>query len=369
MSNRGAWVEVSLSAIRNNIAAIRSNLKKDTRLCAVVKADAYGHGALAVAREAVAAGADYLAVATLAEAIELRDAGFLTPILVLAPISAVEADEAVHYGVTQTVCTRELSYSLAVAARRQGKTAKIHLAVDTGMSRIGVRPENAGDMAEYINGLEGVELEGMFSHFALADARDKFIANKAFERFKKAMKDTIAHGVKVPMLHIANSAAILDMPETQMEMVRAGITLYGLWPSDEVKHEIELKPAMSVKARITYLKDIHRDESVSYGAEFTAPFDMRIATIPIGYADGYSRLYQDKAEIAVNGRRARVLGRICMDQCMIDVTDIPDLEVGSVVTVMGEGGPSADELAGWLGTINYEVVCMFANRMPRIYVE
>ncbi|MGN0941475.1 MAG: alanine racemase [Selenomonadaceae bacterium] len=369
MSNRGAWVEVSLSAIRKNIEAIKSKIADGAKFCAVVKADAYGHGAIAVAREAVNAGADYLAVATLDEAIKLREAGFLLPILILGPTQSVEADDVVHYDVTQAVCTRELCYSLAVAARRQGKKAHVHLAVDTGMCRIGVRPEEAGAMAEYISGLDGVELTGMFSHFALADARDKFVANKAFERFKKAMKDTMAHGVKVPICHIANSAAILDMPETHLSMARAGVILYGLWPSDEVKREIELVPAMSVKARISYVKTIHRDESVSYGAEFTAPYDMRVATIPIGYADGYTRLFNGKAEVSVKGQRKKVLGRICMDQCMVDVSDIDDVKVGDVVTVMGEGGPSADELASWMGTINYEIVCMFANRLPRIYVE
>lgn len=368
MANRGAWAEIDLKAIAHNIREIKRCIRGGAKFCAVVKADAYGHGAVAVARLAVEQGADYLAVAVLSEAVQLRKAGFTTPILLLGATQYEEADAVVGYQVTQAVFTREAAEALSAAAQRQGKTAKVHLAVDTGMGRIGVRPEAAGEMAAQIAALPGIELEGMFSHFALSDARDKTYAYEQFARFQQAIAGIEARGIQIPIKHIANSAAIFEMSDTHLDMVRAGVILYGLWPSDEVAHVVDLHPAMRVCARITYVKEVHPGETVSYGRTFTAAREMRLATLPIGYADGYTRLYAGKASVELQGRRAPIVGRICMDQCMADVTDIPAAAAGDPVTIFGSSTLPADEAAGWLGTINYEVVCMIAPRVPRVYI-
>ncbi|SHF25716.1 alanine racemase [Schwartzia succinivorans] len=369
MSNRGAWAEINLSALRHNISAIKSRVADGAKFCAVVKADAYGHGAVAVAREAVAQGADYLAVAVLSEAVKLREAGFTTPILILGPTQPQEADVVVRYRITQAVFTVEQAAALAAAALRQHTHAKVHLAVDTGMGRIGVRPGNAGAVAAAIAGLPGIWLEGMFSHFASADSKDKMYAAEQFRRFQEAVAAVEARGIKLELRHIANSAAILEMPETHLDMVRAGIILYGLWPSDEVEHVIDLRPVMKVKARLSCVKDYHPGETVSYGRTFMASREMRVGTLPVGYADGYTRLYAGKAVVEINGQRVPVVGRICMDQCMVDVTDVNGARVGDEAVLFGSPTLTADEAAGWLGTINYEVVCMISPRVPRVYVE
>lgn len=369
MSNRGAWAEINLSALRHNISAIKSRVADGAKFCAVVKADAYGHGAVAVAREAVAYGADYLAVAVLSEAVKLREAGFTTPILILGPTQPQEADVVVRYRITQAVFTVEQAAALAAAALRQHTYAKVHLAVDTGMGRIGVRPGNAGAVAAAIAGLPGVWLEGIFSHFASADSKDKMYAAEQFRRFQEAVAAVEARGIQIELRHIANSAAILEMPETHLDMVRAGIILYGLWPSDEVEHVIDLRPVMKVKARLSCVKDYHPGETVSYGRTFMAAREMRVGTLPVGYADGYTRLYAGKAVVEIKGQRVPVVGRICMDQCMVDVTDVNGARVGDEAVLFGSPTLTADEAAGWLGTINYEVVCMISPRVPRVYVE
>lgn len=367
MAKRGAWAEIDLSALEHNIKEIKGCVKNGAKFCAVVKADAYGHGAIAVARKAVELGADYLAVAVLSEAVELRQAGFTVPILILGATQLDEADTVVDYDVTQAVFTLGAAKALSEAAVRRGKVAKVHLVTDTGMGRIGVRPEAAGELAMAVSALPNIEVEGMFSHFALSDARDKSYAQEQFERFKVAMNSVEAAGIRLKIRHIANSAAILELPETHLDMVRAGIILYGLWPSDEVEHVIDLKPLMSVKARITFLKAQHIGETVSYGRTWAPERESLLATLPLGYADGYSRLYAGKARVALKGRQLPVVGRICMDQCMVDVTDAGEVKLGDTVTVLGGKELSADVLAGWLGTINYEVVCMMSPRLPRVY--
>ncbi len=368
MASRGVWAEIDLSALRHNISVIKNHIAEGARFCAVVKADAYGHGAVVVAREAVAMGADYLAVAVLSEAAELRHAGFTTPILVLGATQFEEADSVVDLGATQAVFSVEAARALSEAAVRRGVRAKVHLAVDTGMGRIGVRPEEAGETAAAIAALPNIELEGMFSHFALADAIDKSFAKEQFSRFQKAMDGVKAKGVEIPICHIANSAAILDMPETHLDMARAGIILYGLCPSDEVGHAAGLRQVMSVKARLTHVKTLRAGETISYGCTFRAAKDIRVGTLPLGYADGYTRLYAGKAKVELHGKLLPIVGRICMDQCMVELTGAKAV-VGDTVTIMGGDALTADALASWLGTINYEVVCMFSPRVPRVYVE
>ena len=289
MPNRPVWAEVSLQALRHNYREIKKQLAAGVKLCAVVKANAYGHGAVAAARVAVEEGAEYLAVATLSEGMELRQAGFTTPILVLGLVMPEDAKDVVDYELTQVVCEWSLAEALSREAVRQQKKARIHLKVDTGMGRIGVRPEEIGDLAEKIAKLPNLEIEGMFSHFAMADCQDKGYTQKQLAAFKEAVAAVEGRGVKLAIKHIAESAAILEIPEAHFDMVRAGVIQYGLWPSEEVTHPIDLQPVMSLKAKVVWIKTLYKGESIGYGRQFIAERESRIATLPIGYADGYIR--------------------------------------------------------------------------------
>ena len=367
MPNRAVWAEVDLAAIEHNIREIKKKVHGDAKFCAVIKANAYGHGVIPVARTAIAAGADYLAVAILNEALELRDAGFTEPILILGFTPLEQSGILVDRGITQTVFSYEAAEALSKEAVLQEKTAKIHLKIDTGMSRIGILPEDAGEFAKRIQQLPCIELEGLFSHFALADSRDKSFANEQLQRFKQAIDLIEKQGIHIPLKHIANSAATLEMPQAHFDMVRAGIILYGLWPSDEVEHCVDLRPAMVLKAKIAYLKELKKGQSIGYGRTFITNRDSLIATLPIGYADGYTRLFSGKAQVEIAGKRAFLVGRICMDQCMIDVTDLENIHNGDEVVLFGSETLPMDEAAAWLGTINYELACMVSSRVPRIY--
>lgn len=368
MFERPVWAEVNLAAIDNNVRLIRSAVRPSTKVCAVIKADAYGHGAAQVARAALAAGADYLAVAILSEAIDLRREGFTAPILILGYTPPRQSAQIVDNDISQTVFTFDAAEALSQVAVAAGKKAKIHLKVDTGMTRIGIKPEEAGDFAAAIVKLPGINLEGVFSHFATADNKDKSYAWEQFDRFKHALAKIESKGIKIPIRHIANSAATLEMPETHLDMVRPGIILYGLWPSDEVQRNIDLRPAMKLKARVGFVKDVPAKVSVSYGRTFFTAQETRLATLPVGYADGWTRLLSGKADVLIRGQRASVVGRICMDQCMIDVTSIPEVREGDIAVLFGDDKLSADEVADKLGTINYEVVCMVGKRVPRHYI-
>ena len=372
MSKRAVRAEVSLEAIRHNYCVIREALCSGAKLCAVVKANAYGHGALAVAKEAVAAGAASLAVATLSEAAELRCAGIRTPLLVLGLIDPLEAAEAVALDVTQTVANLALARAISAEALAQEKTAKLHLAIDTGMGRIGCTSEEAPALARDIAALPNIELEGAFSHFAMADVRDKAHARGQLALFLRATEAIEEAGVHLKLRHIAESAAILQMPEAHLDMVRAGIIQYGMYPSEEVARDVRekspLRPAMALKARVLFVKDVPEGFAIGYGCTWHAKRKSRIATLPLGYADGYIRALSGKAHVELLGKIAPVVGRICMDQCMIDVTDIEGVAEGTEVTLFGSATLSADDVAAWLGTINYEIPCLIASRVPRVYI-
>ena len=368
MPSRAAWVEIDLGAIAHNYKEIRKHMQTGAKLCAVVKADAYGHGAIAVARKAIAAGAEYLAVATISEAMKLREAGFTTPLLILGLTKPDSSFDIVDADLTQTVCRLDLVQALSAEAVAQGKRVKVHLAVDTGLGRIGVRPEDAVHFARIITAMPGIELEGVFSHFALADITDKTFSIEQIRRFQEACNAIEAAGIRIPIRHIAESAAILDLPDVHFDMVRAGILQYGLWPSDEVTRPLNLRPAMKFCARIVYIKTIPPGTSIGYGRNFIAERESRIATISVGYADGYLRAYAS-GYVEVHGRRAPIAGRICMDQCMIDITDIPKAKVGDIVTLFGSDTLTADDLAHWANTISYEVLCLVSKHVSRIYVE
>lgn len=368
MFERPVWAEVNLAAIAHNVRQIKQYIKPTTKVCAVIKADAYGHGTSAVVRTALAAGADYLGVAILNEAIDLRRDGVTVPILVLGYTPPQQAIRIVDNDVTQTIFDYELAQAISQAAEAVGQTAKVHIKIDTGMTRIGIRPEDAGDFVEAVAKLPGIEIEGVFSHFANADSQDKSYAWEQFDRFKKALALIEAKGLKIPIRHIANSAATLDMPETQLDMVRPGIIMYGLWPSDEVDKKLDLKPAMKFKAKVSLVKDVPQEVSISYGREFFTDKPSRIATLPVGYADGWTRQLSGKASVLIRGQRAPIVGRVCMDQCMVDVTHIPGVSQGDIALLFGGEKLPAEEIAEKLGTINYEVICLVGKRVPRHYV-
>jgi len=368
MLDRAVWARVNLGNIRQNIREIKTKVKNGAKFCAVVKADAYGHGAVAVAKAAEREGVDYFAVAILNEALELRRAGFLQPILILGCTPPEQSRDLVACDIEPTVFTMEAAQALSAAAVLQNKTAKLHLAVDTGMSRIGAAVADVGELARRIAALPGLKIEGLFSHFAKADYEDKTFAHVQLERFREAIRRVESAGVDVPIRHIANSAAILELPEAHFDMVRAGIVLYGLWPSDEVKRTIALRPAMQLQTKVSYVKRLPAGTGIGYGQIYTLARESAIATLPIGYADGWTRLLTGKAKADFNGRLAPIVGKICMDQCMADVTGL-NVKIGDVATLFGSSRISVDDVAAWLGTINYEVVCMVGKRVPRVYCE
>jgi alanine racemase len=369
LSGRPTWAEIDLSAVAANVRYIKSLLAPGVRFCAVIKADGYGHGAVAVARTVLEAGADYLAVAILDEALILREAGFTEPLLILGYTPSLAAPLAAANRVTQTIFNLEQAKALSAAASELNLSTKVHLKVDTGMGRLGATtPQAAGELAAAVSRLPGIELEGAFTHFAQADTLDKAHALTQFSKFLETLTAVSEKGVKLAIRHASNSAAAIELPETHLDMVRVGICLYGLRPSDESAQNASLKPAMKFKTRVAMLKDVPAGTTISYGSTYVTPGPARIATLPVGYADGWTRMLTGKAGVSIGGRRAPIIGRICMDQCMADVTAIPKIKTGDEVLLFGGPELPAEEVARHLGTINYEVVCMVGKRVPRIYI-
>lgn len=367
-----AWCEISLNNLLYNVEQFKSILKPSAKLCYVIKTDAYGHGAVPLAEELQKQGADYFAVASLEEALELRENGIETPILILGAILPDTAEQTVEYNITATVYNKEAALALSSAAARQGKTAKIHIKIDTGMSRIGYQA-NAGSIEEIleISKLPGLELEGAFTHFACADEPDEGMTQRQFQQFCSFLSLLEQRGLTFPIRHCCNSAATMRFPQMHMDMVRVGISLYGLYPSD-LQYPLPLRPLLQLKARVTNVKYIEKGESVSYGATYTAPRRMKLATVAIGYGDGYPRLLSNRGRVLVNGQYAAIVGRICMDQCMIDATTVNTISIGDEVLLVGaEGGLSIplQELADIAGTIHYELACNINKRVPRYYIQ
>ncbi|MCK9217554.1 MAG: alanine racemase [Firmicutes bacterium] len=371
---RSVWAEISLDNLAHNMREIRRLTDKNAMVTAVIKADGYGHGAKYIVETLLENGADRFAVAVLDEALDLRSFGVKEPILIMGYTQPEKAKEIVENDIEQAVYTYEVAKAISDESVRQNKKAKIHIKIDTGMGRIGLRPEEkVVDFAKEISKLPNIIIEGIFTHFAIADDADKDYTYKQFERFNWTINKLKEIGIKINIKHCANSATIIDLPDMHLDMVRAGIILYGLAPSfDVMLDRIDLKQVMSLKARISHVKEIEADESVSYGRKYIAAKKSKIASLPLGYADGYTRMLSGKAEALVKGLRVPIAGRICMDQCMIDVTGIDDVNVGDEVVLFGEqmgAFISIDELAEKLGTINYEIVCMISKRVPRVYTK
>jgi alanine racemase len=371
---RPVYAEIDLDAIAYNMKNIK-NLVKDKEVIAVVKADCYGHGALDVVPTLLENGASRLAVAVLTEGIELRNNNIKTPIMILGYTPLYLSEELIKYDLEQTVYDLDYAKELSEISLKLNKKAKVHIALDTGMGRIGFFPtEKAIADVSKIYSLKGLDVLGIFTHFSTSDEKDKKYTLEQFKKFTDFTKRLSELGIEIPIKHVSNSGAIMDMPETYLDAVRAGIILYGYYPSNEVKKEnLSLKPALTLKAAITRVQEMDKDMYISYGKTFKTERKSLIATIPIGYADGYSRLLAKNAKVIINGKFAPVVGRICMDQCMIDITDIGgDIKVGDEVIILGEKGNlsfNADDIAEIMGTINYEILCMLKYRIPRVYIK
>lgn len=371
---RPVWAEINLDNLAHNIREVRRLTSKEALVTAVVKANGYGHGSVEIAQTFLDNGADRLAVAVLTEAIELRKGGITAPILIMGYTPTSLFEKVVEYDIIQTIYSYQDAKVLSDIAVKLNKKALIHIKIDSGMGRIGLLP-NDDSIEEIlrISKLPNIYIEGIFTHFAMADYLDKSHAMTQFKKFTWVIEKLEEKGLDIPIKHTSNSAAIIDLPEFNLNMVRAGIMIYGLKPSDEVKlDKVDLKPAMTLKARISHLKTVPKGTGISYGQIFVTERESKIATLPIGYADGFTRLLTEKAEVYVNGKRAKIVGKICMDQCMIDITDIEDVKIGDEVVLFGygkEGYPHIDEVAEKLGTINYEIACMVGRRVPRVYIS
>ncbi|MDQ6661849.1 MAG: alanine racemase [Chloroflexota bacterium] len=371
-AERPTWVEVDLGAITNNIHRIRELIGPEVRILASLKADAYGHGALKVARTVLHNGASMLGVATVSEAIPLREGGIEAPILVFGYVPLWQMREAVRLGLTITLYSSESAQALSQAARALTKNVKAHVKIDTGMGRLGIRSEQIDDIVALIreiDALPNIEMEGIFTHFAMADAEDQASARMQLARFQNVLQVLDRLRLRPCIVHAANSAAMISLPEARFDMVRPGIALYGLEPSADVRLPEGFRVALSFKTQVAQVKEIPAGEGISYGSTFITQQPTIVATLPVGYADGFRRSPSNWGTVLLHGQEAPILGRVCMDQCMIDVTHIPSVRVGDEVVLIGQQGDArltAEEVARRLGTINYEVVAEILARVPRV---
>ena len=366
---------VSLDAIAHNFAEMKKNIAKGTKIVAVIKADGYGHGAEAIAR--LIEDYDYIwgfAVATPEEALQLRTFGVKKPILILGIVFEEYFTQMIAKEIRLTVCTYEMAQKLSEEAQRQGRDVHIHIGLDTGMSRIGFadRQESVEEIKK-ISQLPNLKIEGMFTHFARADETDRSPAIDQLNRYLNFAKLLEDAGIQIPMKHCSNSAGIILVPEANLNAVRAGITIYGIYPSNEVERDIvKLIPAMELKSHISYIKTVEPGAAFSYGGTFTAKKEMKVATIPVGYADGYPRSLSNKGWVLIHGKKAPILGRVCMDQFMVDITKIPDAKTGDEVTLIGKDGKefiSIEKFGDLSGRFSYEFACDISKRVPRVYIK
>lgn len=368
------WAEIDLDRLDHNLLSIRENLSEKTSVIGVVKADGYGHGAVPLAKKMQER--DFVsgfAVATAEEGLILRRAGISKPVLVLGYTFPEEYEDMVREGIGAAVFTDEMLSRMSRTALSLQREMRVHVAVDTGMSRIGIEPDDSG--AAFVDRTAhtpGIRLDGIFTHFATADEADKEKTFHQFSRFSELLRLVKSrYGISIPVRHVSNSAAVLDLPQTNLDAVRAGIILYGLWPSDEVNRSAaDLQPILSLYSRIAFVKTLEAGREISYGGTFRTEGLTRVATIPVGYADGYPRGLSNGGDVLICGKRARILGRVCMDQFMVDVTHIPEAKQGDPVTLIGRDGAeqiTMEELGEKSGRFNYELACCLGKRVPRVY--
>lgn len=369
------YAEIDMDAIAENFRVMHERISPKTKMVAVIKTDGYGHGAVPIAR--MIQPEDYIwgfAVATMTEAMILRKNQITKPVLILGYTFEEDYEDLIRYEIRPVVFKLDMAKELSQAAVQLKKTLSIHIGLDTGMSRIGFSDtEESIKTIREIASLPGIKIEGMFTHFAKADELDKAPANRQFERYMHFAHRLEEAGVAIPLKHVSNSAALMELADMNLDLVRAGISIYGIYPSAEVSRDsMKLTPAMSLHSRIVYIKEIETGTQISYGGTFTAPHPMRIATIPVGYGDGYPRMLSNKGYVLIHEKRARILGRICMDQFMVDVTDIPEAQELDEVILVGRQGNeeiTVDELGDLCGRFSYEFICDIGKRVPRIYTK
>ena len=372
VSRQRAWVEIDLTALAHNVRRLKNWLTPQTKLMAVVKADAYGHGAVAVAKTALANGADCLAIATLAEGVELRQAGIEAPILVLGAINAIEDIKAiVAWKLEPTICNPQQALAFNTTLNELGEALNIHLKLDTGMSRLGANWQDAVAFGQLIKTLSNLKIASVYSHFSTADESDRTFMELQHRRFKNAIASLNQNGLIPPQIHLANSAATLSDRTSHYDMVRVGLALYGLYPATHLRPTINLKPVLQVKAKITQVKTVAAGEGVSYGRKFITSEDTKVAVVGIGYADGVPRNLSNRLQGIVSGQLVAQIGAITMDQLMLKVNHLSRIQPGDVVTLIGQQGQhriTADDWATELDTISWEILCGFKHRLPRIFV-
>jgi len=369
MGGRQVWAEVNLQTLRDNFFKLQTYTKSE--IMPIVKADAYGHGAIPVVKTLIACGAKRYGVALLEEALEIKAAFPEITVMVIGATEKNESDTLVKEDIIPTVFQLDQAQALSESAVRLKRTARLHIKIDTGMGRIGFRETDLSEILR-IADLPNLLIEGIFTHFATADQRDLSFARKQLRCFTTIYEELQRAGITIPIRHTANSAGIIQIPESHFELVRLGISLYGLTPSSQIDGNIRLEPVMAWKAKVSHVKSIDTGETVSYGRTFQAAYPTVVATIPVGYADGLRRALSNQGEVLIHGRRSPMIGRICMDQAMLEVTKIPKVKVGDIVTILGKDGNeqlTATEMADWMGTISYEVVCGISKRVPRVYID
>ncbi len=368
---RPTWTEINLGAIAHNIRAIRRKVGRDIKILTVVKADAYGHGAIETSRILLENGAGLLGVAIPEEGIELRQAGINASIVILGSLLPEQLDSVVEFSLTPTICDLLIARELSHLAQKLHRKIKVHVKVDTGMGRLGVRHEDAVNLIKEVKSLNNLEIEGIYTHLATSDEKDKGFAYEQIGLFRNILEQLHAQNIhNIPLKHAANSGAILDIPTSYFNMVRPGLILYGLYPSNEVSRSINLQPAMTFKTRVAYIKDVEKGTTIGYGRTYKTSKPSRIAILPVGYVDGYSRSFSNRGEVIVNGYRAPIIGRVCMDQCVIDVSAVPDVSTGNEVVLYGKQQTEEipiETAASLIGTIPYEIVCTIGRRVPRVY--
>lgn len=369
---RPAWIEIDLSALKNNYNFIRSKINTQTKIAAVVKANAYGHGAVRVAQKLSQLGVEYFCVGSPDEGIELRDAGIEKQIIVLAEILPSQYADILKGNLIQTAASLESLQGLNQAAEQAGQIISVHLKIDTGMGRIGFLNRDLPEVYNKAVKLENIKVEGLLSHLARADEENKEFSYQQLQKFNSALEKIKNAGFKLPLLHIANSAAVIDLKETSLDLVRPGIMLYGLLPSDQLTQTADIKPLLSFKTRVVQLRQLPAGSAVSYGSTYKTESEEKLAVLPIGYKDGYPRLLSNQGEVLIKGQRAPIRGRVCMGQTIVSVDQIENVEVGDEVVLIGKQGNdeiSAAEIADLCGTINYEIVCNLSERLEKVYFD
>lgn len=375
-----AWAQIDLDALEHNYKVIRKAVNPKSKIMCVIKADAYGHGATRLAKEFERLGADWFAVSNLEEAMQIRKINVKTPILILGYTPTDMAEIMADNNISQAAISEDYANDLSLSAKKLNKKVKVHIKLDTGMNRIGILDQNefqkeqALESVKNILNMDGLIVEGLFTHFAVADEGEDgdSYTKMQYRNFKQIIEELNSEEIHIPLCHCSNSAAVADYPEMNLDMVRPGIILYGLHPSSKIRNKLDLKPVMQFKSTVSLVKTVSKNTRVSYGGSFITKRETKIATVPLGYADGYQRCMSGKARMLVKSQEADIIGRICMDQLMLDVTDIDGVQAGDIVTVFGcdkDKTISVDEVAKLNNTINYEIVCLVGKRVPRIYYK